>query len=151
MPNKDPDLAAVVSALPGILRESCVKAREGWQGSTTDMMRASYDVIQVLQGIWLILAKEYPDRHFGGLTPEDYIQKFVQGRFEWHRALNEPGGVGTGGTVVGPMSASSVMMDLEGLVEQTVLALMNRGIHEEDAARYEKWLKAWRKASKSKV
>jgi hypothetical protein len=140
----------LISTFPDILREAHANAQDGWGGTTVDMMRASYDVIEVLQSMWLRLARAYPDGHFDNISHEDYIRRYVQDRFVWHRAINEPDGVGTGGTIVGPLSAGAVMRDLERMVEQTVLAVLNRGITDDDVNSYRHWLAAWREAGAGK-
>jgi hypothetical protein len=92
-------------------------------GVTSTMMNGSYALIHSLQMYLVALAAFYPPGFLGSKTAESYFDDFVTSRFEWHRAHLEPEGPGTGGTIVGPMAAGSVINDLEGMVLDVVRSL----------------------------
>ena len=115
-------------------------AQEGWDtGVTSDMREASYDVIDFLEYAWLRLAQFYPDKHWDGKTAEEYIRSYIQDRFSFHWSKHEPDGPGTGGTIVGVLTGSDVIDDLEGLVGDTVTALLG---YNEDFD-LDQWRKEW--------
>ena len=53
-----------------------------------------------------------------------YFSQFVATRFAWHRALAEPDGVGTGGTIVGPIASMAVLGDVQKAVDEVVGSLL---------------------------
>jgi hypothetical protein len=96
-------------------------------------------VSDVLEQILATLASWYPRNHFSDQEPQDYINAIAASRFTWHRAHPEPNGTGTGGTMVGPMVANSVMSDLETMVVDVVSSLsMHLGDFD-----YDRWKKEW--------
>jgi len=117
-------LTPYVNSLPRALQLSYAAAREGWDsGVTLSMMGATLDVTEVLERIWLYLARWYPPTHFGDSSAEQYINDFLADRREFHRALAEPDGPGTGGTIVSLLVGGATLRDLEALVADTVAAL----------------------------
>jgi hypothetical protein len=114
-----------VKALPRLKAIVLENAREGWDtGVTSEMRDASYDVTAFLEYAWLRIAEFYPDRHWSGQSAQDYIQSYIQGRYAFHWSKHEPGGPGTGGTIVGILTGSDVITDLETLISDTVSALL---------------------------
>lgn len=129
-----------VKLLPKLRALVADNAQEGWDsGVTSDMREASYDVIDFLQFAWLRLAKFYPDNHWGTATAEQYICSYIQDRFSFHWSKHEPGGPGTGGTIVGVLTGGDVIADLEALVADTVTTLFS---HNEDFD-LDQWRKDW--------
>lgn len=131
-----------IKALPKLRAVVYEMAQEGWDtGVTADMREASYDVIDFLEFAWLRLAEFYPPRHFGDTDSKTFIRDFIRDRFRFHWAKHEPDGPGTGGTIVGVITGSDVIADLEQMIADTVLSLF--GHH--DDFEYSNWLSAWRK------
>lgn len=118
-------------------------ASEGWASPVTlDMREASYDMIDFLQFSWLRLAEFYPRKHFDGSDARDYAESYTRTRFAFHWAKHEPGGPGSGGTIVGVLTGGDVINDLESLIVDTMRSLFfdNHLLDLED------WLQRWQAA-----
>jgi hypothetical protein len=116
---------------------------EGWASPVTlDMREASYDMLDFLQFAWLKLAEFYPRKNFGDTHAQDYIESYVRTRFAFHWAKYEPGGPGSGGTIVGVLTGGDVIQDLETLIQDTMQSLFfdNQFLDLDD------WLKRWKAA-----
>jgi hypothetical protein len=133
-------------ALPKMKAVVLENAQQGWDtGVTSDMRDASYDVIDFLEYSWLRLAEFYPDSHWGGKDAKEYIRDYIQERFTFHWSKHEPDGPGTGGTIVGILTGSDVINDLENLIVDMVSALF---MYKDDFD-FAAWKEAW-EAKKSK-
>ena len=135
-----------IDALPGILAEAYASVADGFGGTTADMMRASYFITDVLQNMLVKLSNRFPVNHFGGGDPAPFFADMVRQRFEWRRALAEPEGAGTGGTIVGPLTAAAVINDLIVAVEDMVEALTGRGIEPAAVETAKAWKMRWHRA-----
>lgn len=121
----DEALVSYVRSLPALLSQGYEVAQPRWDtGITAEMMQATYDLIDVVIQMLSHLASWFPEKHFNGKPAAEYFSEFVSMRFIWHRALAEPDGVGTGGTIVGPTAAISVLADVERAVDEMVTALL---------------------------
>src|SRR3546814_1861325 len=72
-------------------------------------------------------------------TAEEYIGSYIQDRFSFHWSKHEPSGPGTGGTIVGVLTGGDVIADLEGLIVDTVTALLGYN----DDFDLDQWRKEW--------
>jgi hypothetical protein len=124
-PASDDLFRIYVKGLPDLKAKAIAKARPNWDsGISSDMRNATYEVIALYEGIWSHLARTwFPPGHFGESGPEQYISEAVARQFFWHRAIYQPEGDGTGGTMIGEISAGGVMFDLERMIPETVRAL----------------------------
>lgn len=114
---------------------------EGWDSPVTfDMREASYDMIDFLQFAWLRLAEFYPRKHFDAADAYDYIATYIRTRFAFHWAKHEPGGPGTGGTIVGVLTGGDVIQDLENLIEDTMRSLF----FDSQFLDLDDWLQRWK-------
>jgi hypothetical protein len=121
----DQALTTYVESLPDALLQGYDLARPRWNtGVTAEMVEGTYNVIDVVVQMLVHLASWFPERHFDEMPPDQYFSRFVSVRFLWHRALAEPDGIGTGGTIVGPTAAAGVLGDVEGMVNEMVSALL---------------------------
>lgn len=121
-----------------LVRESC---RVGWEsGVTLEMQEASFDMLDFLQFVWLKLAEFYPRKHFGRVSAEKYIEKYIRDQFALHWTEREPNGAGTGGTIVKVLTAGDVVADLEGRIEGMMCTLFSDCQHLD----LNKWLEHWR-------
>jgi len=117
-------LIGYINGLPEIRRGLMAAAQPRWDtGNTTDMRQGNYDVIDGLAQVWIRLTNGFPENHFGKRPAGEYISEFQALRFAWHRAVSEPGGVGTGGTIVGVLAGGGVMDDIVNAITETVQAL----------------------------
>lgn len=123
LPNPE-KLTNYVKTLPAIRRDVYNRARPLWDtGITANQRQGCYDVNDVLEQILTTLVSWYPAYHFNEQKPQDYINAMTASRFVWHRSHLEPNGIGTGGTMIGPMVAGAVMNDLETMIVDVVLSL----------------------------
>ena len=130
-----------LQCLPITLAEAYAVAQPRWDtGITYEMTMATVDVIDVVVQILVNLGNRYPDGHFDGINPAQYFSEFVSERYRWHRLLIEPGGVGTGGTIVGPLTTLAVLGSLERAVEDMVSSQISPEVQLD----WQQWLAAWR-------
>jgi hypothetical protein len=113
-----------IASLPDQRRAAYASAQRLWDtGITADMMNGSYALIHSLHMYLIGLASFYPPEAFGGKNLDTYFGEIIKSRFDWHRAHLEPEGPGMGGTIVGPMAADAVIVDLEEMVLDLVRSL----------------------------
>lgn len=138
-----PSQVRVIETLPALKAVVYRAADAGWSSPVTiDMIEGCYDAVDFLEFAWLRVAEFYPHKHFGNTTADKYIKDYVRERFRFHRKKHEPSGPGTGGTVVGPMTASDVVADMERLIEDAVQSIF-LGQDFDFAA----WQRRWRASS----
>ena len=139
----DTTLRSYVADLPGRLKSARAEASLLWEIGATVALRAGTDqVIEVLEQIWVHLAAQYPESHFSGRDPREFISELVANRFAIHRLLVEPYGVGSGGSLVGVEIGGRVMQDLHQLVEETVGGLLA----DSPAFDLQRWSEEWNAA-----
>lgn len=133
----DVALVSYVKSLPGTLANGYSIAQPQWDtGNTVEMVEGTHELIDLVEQMLSHLASWFPDNHFGGQPAPKYFSQYVATRFAWHRALAEPDGVGTSGTIVGPVASMAVLVDVQRAVEEIVCSLLWE--HEDFS------LKAWR-------
>lgn len=127
-------------SLPEVKAVAYATARAGWDaGIAIEMRKASYDVVDFYEFIWLRLAEFYPPKHFGKDGASAYIRQYVRDRYKFHWAKHEPNGVGTGGTIVGVLTGGDVLNDLDRLMVETATAIVGY----RDDFDFDSWLKRW--------
>lgn len=118
----NPDREQLIS-FPETYLQALPLIQQGYGGSTMAMMGSAYEEIDLLTRLWFDAFKLLPRVTVAEQGAEIYISEYTQSRFHWHRALAEPLGPGTGGSMVGPVSAGSVIGDLQRAVSETVSAV----------------------------
>lgn len=108
--------------------------------STFALVQASRDYIDSIVGILIALCSHYAENPFGNQTPEEYFSDMVASKYQWHRAIAEPDGHGTGGTIVSLYVASGVKADVEKMVEDMVDALVGDDVEFD----FLSWQRCWR-------
>lgn len=142
----DSEVATYIDSLPMVFSQACDQVRSNWNsGPTIDQVRAAYDLTEVLRHMWLRLATVFPEGHFEGLTPEQYAQEYLEHRYRWHRAMAEPLGYGTSGTIVGILVSRGVLRDMERALIDTRNALKGLAEKVRDS---DEWMKRWNDAKK---
>lgn len=100
-------------------------AQPGWDtGITIEMRKATYDVVDLYEIIWLKLAEFYPVKHFGKDGASAHIKSYIRERYKFHLAKHEPGGPSTGGTIVGVLTGGDVLQELDRLIVETATAIV---------------------------
>lgn len=113
-PVSDIHLYSMVHAIPDILKAAYDLAKPEWnKGNTGSVSGATYDVIDVVEQTWVrFVNAAYPPNHFGKPAAE-YFSDFIASRFEFRRAAIEPDGPRSAGTMVVPMVAYGVLLDVQ--------------------------------------
>jgi hypothetical protein len=131
----------ILHTLPDMKRIVYESSAKGWDtGNTIDACEATYDALDFLEFAWVRVAEFYPRKHWDGMDAEQHVKKFIRERYKYHWAKNEPGGPGTGGTIVRVITGGDVMKDLEMKVEEAVSALFMWP----DSFDYKVWQNRWR-------
>jgi hypothetical protein len=137
-------LNAYIEHLPGLLEAAFSKARRGWDtGVTTQMRKATSEIIDILHRVLVYLANWYPPGHFDEKSAEVYFSEFIASRYVWHRALNTPDAPGSGGTIVSVLSGGGALDDTIKAVTD-IVAVQARG--ELDL---ESWHTRWKRAQET--
>ncbi|MDG3066162.1 hypothetical protein ACFQ4M_04630 [Thauera mechernichensis] len=139
----EPTDVRLFQSLPELKIIACRTAQPGWDtGITVEMRKATYDVVDFYELIWLKLAEFYPGKHFGKDGAAAHIRSYVRERYKFHWAKHEPGGPGTGGTIVGVLTGGDVMQDLDRLIVETATAVVGY----RDDFDFKAWLARWEAA-----
>ena len=109
-------------------------------GATPAILEAPNDYIDSIVAILIALSSYYAENPFGNQTPDEYFSDMVASKYQWHRAIAEPDGQGTGGTIVSLYVASGVKADVEKMVEDMVDALVG----DDDEFDFLSWRRCWR-------
>lgn len=141
-PKDYPD--AYINSLPdfrlALLRETKRK-REELGGSTLAIVQTTDSYIDALTGILVTLATNYyVPECFGNQSPQEFFSEIISSRYRLYSVIAEPHGLGTGGTIAPIIWQSSLIADIEKLVEMLV-----EGNWAECYSEYEDWQKRWRR------
>ncbi|AVG16858.1 hypothetical protein CFN79_13915 [Chromobacterium vaccinii] len=140
----DPSDVRLFQSLPDVKAVAYSAARAGWDtGITIEMRKASYDVVDFYEFVWLKLAEFYPPKHFGQDGANAYIRQYIRDRYKFHWAKHEPNGAGTGGTIVGVLTGGDVVDDLDRLIVETATAIVGY----RDNFDFALWLQRWKSSS----
>lgn len=138
-PNEPP--MEYINQLPEYRKQLREVAQPKWDtGVTATVVNANYDYIDALRGILVVLLQHFSPEQFGEKSPPEYLSEIITSRFQWHRSIAQPHGPGTGGTIVNILVGSSVVEDVEKMVEDTVMALVGY----DDSFDWRKRPKKWR-------
>jgi hypothetical protein len=130
-----------LNALPHLRRAALVAAQPRWNtGIGSEMLDGCYEVIEILERACHQLAKFYPQNHFNDTNAPHFFDAFLASRYRWYRALYEPRGSGTGGTIVSQIVAGNVMQDAASSIAEIVEGLIySRSLYAADFN-----MKTWR-------
>ncbi len=143
------ELAAYVESIPGTLGKAYELAQVEWaKGATNIVAQATYQVTNVSERLWTGLSAWYPPGHFGGKEATEFISEYVAKRYELRHALLEPGGLGTGGSMMRPLVAYGVLLDLQELIILTV-RMMLTGAEVDTGISIDEWIKRFKAATSS--
>ena len=133
-------LVEYIGTLPRLKALACEAAAAGWGGSTVEMLDATWSVVDAMVAVLARLARWYPGGHFGD-EPRAFFSEMISHRAEWYHRLHSPGGVRFSGTIVGPLTAASVLADAERMVADMVSELVGS---DAEGFSFEAWLAEWR-------
>lgn len=143
----------IINSLPAIRLELLAKSALGWDTGITQRMReATYEYIDALQGILVILSNFYQDESSFEGDANRFIFEIIASRYKWHNAYAEPGGPGSGGTIISLLCGGNVMDEVETMVEEMVFTLVEYYKDSEyfKDFQYKEWRKRWKERSKQK-
>jgi hypothetical protein len=106
------------------------------------MVEANYAYKDALVAVLIFLSNSYSPDQFGGQTAEEFFSDVITTRYRWHRAVAEPQGGGTGGTIMNVLCTGAVLEDVIKMVEDMVMAL----VQYDDSFDWKGWPEAWRNA-----
>ena len=139
----EPTDVRIFQSLPELKAIAHRTAQPGWNtGVTVEMRKATYDAVDFYELIWLKLAEFYPVKHFGKDGAAAHIKSYIRERYRFHWAKHEPGGPGTGGTIVGVLTGGDVMQDLDRLIVETSTAVVGYRDNFDFNAWYARWEEA---------
>jgi hypothetical protein len=142
----EPTDVRIFESLPEFKAIACRTAQSGWDtGITAEMRKATHDVIEFYEIIWLKLAEFYPIEQFGKDGAAAHIKRYIRERYKFHWAKHEPSGLGTGGTIVGVLTGGDVMQDLDHLIVETAAAV----VRYRDDLDFTAWHARWERAASS--
>jgi hypothetical protein len=137
-------LVEYVNTLPTLKALAYNAAQPGWSGATIEMVDSSWSVVDALLAAMARLARWYPYEHFGK-DARQYFAEVIAARARWHYQIHSTGGVGFSGTIIGPITASSVVSDAEQMVADMVSCLLG---FSDGGFEYGEWLRQWRSAGR---
>jgi hypothetical protein len=143
------ELAIYIQSIPDTMRKAYELAQSEWNiGATNKVAQATYQVIRIVERLWVGLATGYPPDHFGGKDAAEYVSDYIARRYELRYALMEPEGSRTGGSMMRPMAAYGVLLDVQDLLVLTVRMMVTSSTIE---GRIElgKWQESFEKAVSS--
>jgi hypothetical protein len=141
------ELVEYIKHLPGLRRAAYERAHRGWDsGITSQMRKATAEVIDIFERVLNHLAAWYPPKHFNGQDAASYFSDFIATRYRWHRAIHEPRGPGSGGTIVGVLSGGGALIDVEKAINDMV-----EGQIAPDVETIMWWRKEWSVAAQNDV
>jgi hypothetical protein len=121
----DIEMTAYIESLPDTMQRAYELAMPEWNRANLIKAQATYQVIRVAEKLWIGLAAWYPPSHFGEMPAETFIFQYISGRFDLRHALMEPSGPRSGGTMMIPMVAYGVLLDVQALIVMTVRMMVS--------------------------
>jgi hypothetical protein len=133
------ELAIYIQSIPDTMQKAYELAQAEWNiGATNVVAQATYQVIRIAERLWIGLAAGFPPDHFGGKQAAEYVSDYIARRYELRYALMEPEGPRTGGSMMRPMAAYGVLLDVQDLIVLTVRMMVTFAAMEESVD-LEKW------------
>ena len=121
----DIEMAAYIESLPDTLQRAYELAQPEWNRANLVKAQATYQVINVAEKLWIGLAAWYRPNHFREMPADEFIFEYITERFNLRHALMEPGGLRSGGTMMIPMIAYGVLLDVQAIIVMTVRMMVN--------------------------
>ena len=123
-PPGDLELKVYIESIPDTMKKAYEFAKPEWdKGATSVVTQATYQVIRVAERLWLGLSAWYPPNHFGNKGAAEYFSTYIDKRYELRRALMEPEGPRTGGTMMMPCR-HGVLLDVQDTMVLTVRMML---------------------------
>lgn len=143
--NKDPQLLKqyLTNILP-VHNAQLIISRSKWDsGITTKMNEGNSDLIDFYEEVLSELATFFPPGQFQNKSPEHFFNELIANKFTWYWAMNEPYGLGTGGTMASTISGGNVISDLQGMIIEMITTLIETYNLESEFEETD-WRKEWK-------
>jgi hypothetical protein len=143
------ELTAYVESIPDTMKKAYEVAQPEWdKGATNVVAQATYQVTAVAERLWIGLSAWYPPKHFEGKEPTEFVGEFLRQRYDLRHSLMEPEGIGTGGSMMRPMVAYGVLLDLQELIVLSVRMLLTF-VQPDTGISLDDWVNRFRTATNS--
>jgi hypothetical protein len=124
-PPSDLELRVYIESIPETMKKAYALAMAGWKTNATGLVvEATYNVIRVAERLWVGLSAWFPPKHFGNKDAGEYFGEYIAQRYELRYALVEPEGPGSGGSMMRPMVAYGVLLDVQDTIVLTVRLML---------------------------
>jgi|WetSurMetagenome_2_1015567.scaffolds.fasta_scaffold24954_2 hypothetical protein len=134
------ELEQYVWNMPDELAEA-VRAIKSKSGTTTyELRERNHEMYLAVRSIWLDLAEQLPGSLFGDRSAADVFDSTMDQRVPIYRALQEPGGPGTGGTIAAQMVSEALFEDAKQFARIAAERLIGLGVN---AAALDAWRRKW--------
>jgi hypothetical protein len=137
--NRD-ELEQYIWNMPHALADSirAIKARS--EGTTYGQRERNAEMIDAVREMWIDLMEQLSPDLFGERTAGQVFDDAMRARIDIYRLLQEPNGLGTGGTIAPQMVASAVFEDAKQFVQIAAERLIGLGVN---AERWSEWRRSW--------
>lgn len=143
------ELVIYIQSIPDTMQKAYELAQSDWRkGAGNVVAQATYQVLRVAERLWIGLAAGFPPDHFGGVEAATYVSEYIARRYELRYALMQPEGARTGGSMIRPMAAYGVLLDVQEFIVLTVRMIVGFSAIEA-TVNLQEWQDRFRKATSS--
>jgi hypothetical protein len=120
------EMTVYIESIPDTMQKAYNLAQAEWnKGNNADVTQATYQVTAIAERLWIGLSTWYRPNHFNDGEAEKYGSEYITERYNLRHALMEPEGPGTGGSMMRPMIAYGVLLDVQQLIVLTVQMMVS--------------------------
>jgi len=113
-----------INSLPTFKKALLNQAQPNWDRQETPvMLQQSYDYIDALKGILVVLARYCSPKTFVNKKPQEYFSELISSRFKWHKITIDPLGTDKDDQRIDIICSAHVMADVEIMIESMVLGI----------------------------
>jgi len=132
-----------IRSLPLFKEALVAQGKTKWESADTQtIVQANYDYIDSLKGVLVTLADCYLPEQFEIQTPQEYFLELISSRFKWHRIITGPN---RAATAVNLICGQAVIVEVEKMIEEMVLALVASDNDSDSAFDKKDWLTQWQR------
>jgi len=114
-----------IDSLPDFKKALLKQAQPNWDsGDAGVMLQQSYDYIDALKGILVVLARYCSPGKFPTKKPQEYFSEIISSRFKWHKITVEPLGNDADLSTLDIMCSARVMGDVEIMIENISMGIV---------------------------
>jgi len=131
-----------ITSIPTYKKALLNQAKPNWNsGDTKVMVQQSYDYIDSLKGILVVLSRYCSPKKFENKKPQQYFSEIIASRFRWHKITLDPleSDTEAGDQTVDILCGARVMADIEIMIENLAMGL----VANDDQFDSESWSSGW--------